>query len=252
MVRAGGAVTRLLDERGAEVWHCDWRGLLERARELGGVDSLIVDAPYSERCHAGHDEQASHIPSEDGIRRRLQYACWGQQEVDAFVDAWGTLVRNWFVSLTDSDLAPLWRAAFDRVGLLSFARIPSIESGATVRFNGDGPPNWTVDVMVARTRGPRHQGAWRPAPYYLHPREQKPVVGGKPLSLMRALVRDYTRPGDLVCDPCGGAMTTGLACVMEGRRFLGGDAMREHAEMGAERLRAAPGETKAGQLALLG
>lgn len=46
------------------------------------------------------------------------------------------------------------------------------------------------------------------------------VVGGKPLGLMRAIVRDYTRPGDLVVDPFCGGGTTALACAMEGRRCI--------------------------------
>jgi tRNA G10 N-methylase Trm11 len=40
---------------------------------------------------------------------------------------------------------------------------------------------------------------------------------------MRALVRDYSRPGDLVCDPCCGAGTTLRAAIEEGRRAIGGD-----------------------------
>lgn len=46
------------------------------------------------------------------------------------------------------------------------------------------------------------------------------VTGGKPLGLMRAIVRDYTRPGDLVVDPFCGGGTTALACAMEGRRCI--------------------------------
>ena len=79
------------------------------------------------------------------------------------------------------------------------------------------------------------------------------VMGGKRTESMRDLVRDYTRPGDLVCDPCGGAMTTGLACILEGRRFLGGDAMREHAELGVNRIRELPAvPDKTGTLSLFG
>ena len=40
---------------------------------------------------------------------------------------------------------------------------------------------------------------------------------------MRALVRDYTRPGDLVCDPCAGGATTLLAAAIEGRRAIGAE-----------------------------
>ena len=40
---------------------------------------------------------------------------------------------------------------------------------------------------------------------------------------MRAIVRDYSEPGDLVVDPCAGGGTTLLAAVMEGRRAIGAE-----------------------------
>lgn len=43
----------------------------------------------------------------------------------------------------------------------------------------------------------------------------------KPLDLMRWLVRTFTRPGDLVCDPFAGSGTTLLAAELEGRRYFG-------------------------------
>ena len=43
------------------------------------------------------------------------------------------------------------------------------------------------------------------------------------MALMRAIVRDYSRPGDLVCDPFAGGGTTLLAAVMEGRQAIGAE-----------------------------
>lgn len=43
----------------------------------------------------------------------------------------------------------------------------------------------------------------------------------KPLSLMKWVLENYTRPGDLVFDPCFGSGTTAVACIKTGRRFLG-------------------------------
>ena len=48
-------------------------------------------------------------------------------------------------------------------------------------------------------------------------------IGGKPLQLMHAIVRDYTRPGDLVCDPCAGHGTTLRAAAAHGRRAIGAE-----------------------------
>jgi DNA modification methylase len=43
----------------------------------------------------------------------------------------------------------------------------------------------------------------------------------KPLALMRELIRDFTNPGETVLDPFMGSATTGKACLLEGRRFVG-------------------------------
>jgi len=274
------AGTCLLSERGAEVWHCDWRRLAERARELAGVDALIVDAPYSERTHAGHDDGVHEADSYHGRpskrtaasdRKQLSYSSWSVEEVASFCSEWSPITRGWIGSLTDHVLASAWEASLHGDGRYVFAPIAVVDSGSRVRLTGDGPPNWNVWLIAARpscvpwnrwatiearaARGADPMpGAYVVPPGVRGARKGRTgitgIVGGKPLWLMRALVRDYTRPGDLVCDPCGGAMTTGLACILEGRRFLGGDAMREHAQMGADRLRLMPVETKRGQLAL--
>lgn len=49
------------------------------------------------------------------------------------------------------------------------------------------------------------------------------VVGNKPLALMEAIVRDYSRPGDVVCDPCAGGGTTLLAAHRLGRHGVGAE-----------------------------
>jgi site-specific DNA-methyltransferase (adenine-specific) len=51
--------------------------------------------------------------------------------------------------------------------------------------------------------------------------KDKEHMGGKPLRLMLAVVSDYSRPGEVVCDPCLGGGTTLVACVKLGRRGIG-------------------------------
>jgi site-specific DNA-methyltransferase (adenine-specific) len=43
----------------------------------------------------------------------------------------------------------------------------------------------------------------------------------KPVPFMRWLIRSYSNPGDLVLDNTMGEGTTGVACMVEGRRFVG-------------------------------
>lgn len=60
----------------------------------------------------------------------------------------------------------------------------------------------------------------------------------KPVELMRYLVRLVTPPGGLVMDPFMGSGTTGVACVLEGFRFVGIEREEEHATVAARRIEA--------------
>jgi site-specific DNA-methyltransferase (adenine-specific) len=62
-----------------------------------------------------------------------------------------------------------------------------------------------------------------PGGYYGQPTDRGIVVGSKPLWLMKALVRDYSRPGDLICDPCAGGATTLIAAASQGRGAVGAE-----------------------------
>jgi len=53
---------------------------------------------------------------------------------------------------------------------------------------------------------------------------------------MRALIRDYSRPGDLICDPCAGGGTTLLAAAIEGRRAVGAEMDTKHYEIARKRI----------------
>lgn len=244
----------------ASVYHADWRALLDVVRDAGGCDLLCVDAPYSERTHSGHDSgaasanrvKANGVRDTGRERRDINYANWSTSDVDEFVDAWTPLVRGWIVSLTDDVLFPHWREAMRRHNRQTFQDVPALIRGMTVRLTGDGPSSWAIHCAVSRPRsrdfstwGTLRGGYEGPAEVAGYGRSTE-VVGGKPLWLMEALVRDYTRPGDLVVDPCCGAGTTLVAAQRTGRRAIGGDAMLEHAQLAAKRI------SKPAQVPLLG
>lgn len=62
-------------------------------------------------------------------------------------------------------------------------------------------------------------------------------MGGKPLDLMLAIVRDYSRVGECILDPFMGSGTTLLACKKMGRRAIGIDNNEKSCEIAANRLR---------------
>lgn len=199
----------------------DWRDVLADVE----CDALIVDPPYGARTHAGHDSAAEdHCgPSSDGAARRaLSYGSWTDDDVRAFVAAWAPRARGWFCAMSCSDLSTVWRRALEDAGRMTFAPIPCVIRGMTVRLGGDGPSSWAVWLNVARPRT-RSAALWGTLPGAYVVNRSPGHIGGKPLSLMRAIVRDYSRPGQLVCDPCAGLGTTLVAAEELGRRGVGAE-----------------------------
>lgn len=247
----------LASHASAEVYHADWRALLGVVRDRGGCDALIVDAPYSERTHSGHDggtETANTVARrlQSGgrsefkgfrasklTRRALNYDAWAPEDVVEFVGAWTPITRGWLVTITDHVLAPVWASALECAGRYVFAPLAFVAPGSRIRMTGDGPAQWSTHLVVARPRE-RAYASWGalPGAYVLPPGhgERLTVVGGKPLWLMERLAEDYSRPGDLIVDPCCGAGTTLVAAQRTNRRAIGGDALREHAELAAKRV----------------
>jgi site-specific DNA-methyltransferase (adenine-specific) len=236
---------------------------------------VIVDAPYSTVTHAGHDDGAvdanrgadmrARLVSRGGksahggpgggtgLRRSIDYPAWTATDVEAFVSTWHPLCRGWFVTITDHVLARAWETALSATGRYVFAPLPLYSPGSRVRLSGDGPSSWTCWIVVARPSNREFfQWGTLPGGYQCAP-ERMPIVGGKPLAAMRAIVADYTRPGDIVADPCMGAATTGLACMTQDRRFIGSDVDPAHVAIAAERLRSLPAlPSKTGTLSLFG
>ena len=189
--------------------------------DVGEVDAVITDPPYSARTHEGSDGAVGR--SGDGaIRQVLGYGAWSDDDVAAFVAALAPRTRSWFCALTDDILIPAWRAAFRESGRYDFAPVPVLQHRP--RLTGDGPASCAIYLVASRPRE-RRFAQWGSLPgwYEAPPERGAAVMGAKPIGLMRAIVRDYSRPGDLICDPCAGGATTLIAAAMEGRRAVGSE-----------------------------
>jgi len=199
------------------IHHLGWRDLLQFA------DHVITDPPYSDRTHVGNEGVTGVI--------EIPYASWSPTEARDFGLAWGDVTRGWIVILTDHVLWPHFAAGMADSGRYVFSPIACVETGSRVRMQGDGPAQWSTFACVSRPRGEPYS-KWGALPgAYVGKREAKALPGGKPRWLMDALVRDYTRRGDLVCDPCCGAGTTLVSALAQGRRVVGGDIDEAHVAM---------------------
>lgn len=196
-------------------------------------DVFISDPPYSSRTHEGHDSREQYDEAE---RRDLSYTSFTPDDVRTLVEFWHERTRGWMAIMSCSDLSPVYRSEFERVGRCAFAPVPIVIRGMTVRMAGDGPSSWAVYLNVARPRT-KEFASWGTLPgAYPTTRKTKGHIGGKPLSTMTAIVGDYSRKGDLICDPCAGFATTALAAKSIGRRFVGSEIDEETFAKAQERL----------------
>lgn len=206
----------------------DWQTVLADVDE---VDCVITDPPYSARTHEG----ALSSTGEVGV---AAFAPWTEADALAFCRHWAPRTRSWIVILTDDVLGPVMRDELERLGRYRFPLVPVLQHQP--RQMQDGPAPSGCFAVVSRPREARFVafagGGWGSLPGWYPASRDAEIKGGKPLTLMRALVRDYSRPGDLVCDPFAGAGTTAVAALSEGRRFVGSEEKPEHYEICRRRL----------------
>jgi site-specific DNA-methyltransferase (adenine-specific) len=89
------------------------------------------------------------------------------------------------------------------------------------------------------TNGPRDidykNGAYLPGSFRINAPKDRQHITQKPVALMEQIVQ-ITQPGALVLDPFMGSGTTGVACLQQGRRFVGIEMDRRYFDIACERL----------------
>lgn len=237
---------------GCEVWSGD-------ALDEAGMESVMqgrragllsVDAPYSARTHDGFDggkaSQAGQLYKGAPVTKRtnntIDYSAWSPADVRRAVTLWHQHCAGWFLSTTDHTLEPTWSEALESAGRYVFAPLPWVEVGSRIRLSGDGPSSWTCWLVCSRPRSAPYAKWGTLKGAYIGPGENKQnrpqrIMGAKSLALTCELIEDYSRPNDLVLDPCAGGGTTLTAARMTGRRCIGIEKDEGRAELIARILR---------------
>ena len=230
---------------GRMILHCGrWQEQLAYVTEC---DACITDPPYSERTHLGHDAAVGMVNAgtwsrssgkKDRRRQRSEivYSRMDRESITCFVDAWARRNCGWFAVFSDSVLTEPYRETFESpgIGLTGFHPLPCVVPGMSVRLCGDGPSSWATYLNVARPKNLSKWGTLRGA--YHGGQGERAHIGGKPMWLMRQIVCDYSRPGDLIADPFAGSGTTLLAAAIEGRRAIGAECDPNTYDLAVKRL----------------
>jgi hypothetical protein len=199
-------------------------------------DSLITDPPYSDRTHAGAKGGGKRASS------AIEYDPIDRAGVVELVEALAPRTRRWWVGFGDH-LSAAWQLeALAALGWYVYAPVVWIATDPAPRRNGDGPGPGVQYMAVARTRTRARAGELHHRPAYYQgpgPRREvaaRGVYGAKPAWLAAAVVNDYSRPGDTICDPFTGSGTFLEAAIHEGRSAIGIEADRERYELARARV----------------
>tara|TARA_R110002167_G_scaffold162882_2_gene359506 strand:- start:141 stop:974 length:834 start_codon:yes stop_codon:yes gene_type:complete len=213
--------------------------------DADSVDQVITDPPYEKHMHVNKAQKA-HPRG-----RKIRGDGYAELEVLDFasiepirVEAARQMVRvsrGWLlVFCTPEGVAP-WRDAIEAAGARYKRACCWIKPDATPQFNGQGPA-MGAEMFVAAWCGSGHahwNAGGKRGVYTFntnnaqrdgrHPTE-------KPVDLMRALVRDFAGADDLILDPFMGSGTTGVASLLEGRRFAGFEKDQTYFDVASQRL----------------
>ncbi len=256
--------------------HCiAWLASLENK----SVGVVMTDPPYDVHVH-GKTRRADDMPKKFVVKEAgkfrtlrskvrnsdLKFDSLSLDEMDAAAYQFARVAQRWVIAFCSIEMVNDWRLALVRHGLEYVRTMIWVKECSTPQFTGDRPAQSFEAIVVAHPPGKKRWNAGGKRGIYTHSivvnRGGKNVrheddTTPKPLPLMLELVDDFTMPGELVIDPYAGMGTTGEACLLRGRRFLGCELKPAKAARANERLTATlEGSNiqarEAGQLALMG
>jgi hypothetical protein len=200
-----------------KLYQGQWQDTLKNI-DLSEYDSknicICCDPPYSWTTYIG---QRSLGYSKSNI----QYGFISEEEIEYFMNFW-TARADWIIAFCDHIIFPHYYNIAKKLDRIVFGPVVYIKPNACPRFNGDGPQTSCEFIAVSRKKGPCKVGSL-PGHYTYNVDTQSGFVGQKNINLMRSIVRDYTKPGDLIIDPYSGMASTLIAAGMENRNAIGSE-----------------------------
>jgi site-specific DNA-methyltransferase (adenine-specific) len=194
---------------------------------LGEVDCIITDPPYNPKTHKGarttrRGRPVSLVDFDNLTEERFTEFC-----CHAVVQA-----RRWVVM----------SCAWQHAALLEKAGVPLVRLGiwhkpnGAPQFTGDRPgTGWEAIAILHREGRKRWNGGGHHAVWVCNvERGDHPTQ--KPLKLVMDWVAKFTDAGETVLDPFAGSGTTGVACALLGRKFIGIEKRLDYFHLACRRI----------------
>lgn len=200
---------------GVEIHLGDCREILPT---LGKIDAVVTDPPY------GIGENDRKVASRGKLATPKDYGAfsWDAQPIDAATVQMVRDCSKWQIIFGGNyfELGPTscWLIWDKQNGDNDFA---DCELAWTNLRKAVRRIHWRWNGMIRKGSDER-----------VHPTQ-------KPVGVMAWCLQQLPADAQVICDPFAGSFTTGVACIREGRRFIGIEREPAYFEAGIRRLRAA-------------
>ena len=211
-------VTIPASEESIRLYHCPFQDLADVAGiEPNSVQLICTDIPYGQDFLPQVEalgQFAKRVLVDGGIFLTYAGQFWMHKDIELLSKS---LTYRWVN-------ASVWRGDANPVSVGGWK-----EPHARVLSN------WKP-ILIFSNGGFPLKGQWNDVSY-VEDKEKDWHEWQQPLAEVEKLIRDFSDPGDLVVDPCGGSFTTAVACSNLNRRFIGCDVDEDSVGAGQERLR---------------
>ena len=183
-------------------------------------DVMIVDPPYAAHVHKSAVSQSIG----GGSRSRDLGFEYLSPELRRRIARFAALTKRWSIIYTDIESMAWWRISLLAAGATYIRAIPWVR-WSMPQLSGDRPTTGCEMLMIAYGSG-KGKKRWNGPGNLLsftHTclRGEGKHKTEKPLDQLLDLVSYFSDSGETVFDPCSGSGTTGLACKLLGRQFVG-------------------------------
>ena len=212
------------------------------------VDHVITDPPYESEAHTDQRRQKGRTTQPGGGDRfrevnaaPLAFAAIGAEQRIAVAAHFARVARSRVLTFCQAEAVAAWRDALEAGGIPYRRAIPWVKPDAMPSLHGRWPGQGYESITLAQHPSAPRCPVGGKARVYTFARDtwgsaKAPHPTTKPLDLMLAIVEDFTDPGDLILDPFAGSGTTGVACRMLGRRFIGWELNAEYHAIATRRI----------------
>lgn len=203
------------------------------------VDHVITDPPYEEHVHA----KGARLSNAKGGPKvvEMNFSSLSAEEMNAAAVEFVRVAKKWILVFCSLEAVGDWSRALVRNGAHRHPTMVWVKEGASPRFAGHGPAA-PVEAIVGCWAGDKksqwNAGGAQGRYHFSVDRGERRHSCQKPQSLMRALMLDFTVPGDLIVDPYAGGGSTLIAAHALERLAFGYDMDAAMALVAEKALRA--------------